>query len=43
MKDALVSPQEFKPNLFLDPDWEEPNGLGYLGAVAQEMGHEAIA
>ncbi len=40
MKDALISPQEFKANPYLDPDWEESTGLGYLGAVAQEMGHE---
>ena len=41
MKVALVYPQEYKPEPWLDPDWEDPIGLGYIGAIAQQMGHEA--
>jgi len=41
MKIALVYPQEYKPEPWLDPDWEDPIGLGYIGAIAQQMGHEA--
>jgi radical SAM superfamily enzyme YgiQ (UPF0313 family) len=34
----LVYPQNWTPSPYLDPDWEEPIGLGYLYRVAEACG-----